>query len=99
MISRREFLQAAVAAGAVVGGAGSGSWTAQAATQKLMYEADLLKFPTFGNVSLVHITDIHAQLLPIYFREPSINLGVGEVKGKPPHLSGRDFLQQYCPSS
>ena len=95
MISRREFLQASVAAGAVVGGAGTGVWSAQAARQSLMSEADLLSFPTFGNVSLVHITDIHAQLLPVFFREPSINLGVGEVKGKPPHLSGKDFLQQY----
>ena len=95
MVSRREFLQAAVAAGAIVGGAGSGSWTARAATQGLMSEADLLKFPTFGNVSLIHITDIHAQLLPIYFREPSINLGVGDAKGEPPHLTGQDFLKQY----
>ena len=42
----------------------------------------LLEFDTFGNVSLIHITDIHAQLKPIYFREPSINLGVGEKQGR-----------------
>ena len=95
MISRREFLQAAVAAGALIGGAGTGRWSALAAGQGLMSEADLLKFENFGNVSLIHVTDIHAQLKPIYFREPSINLGVGEVDGKPPHLTGKDFLKQY----
>lgn len=95
MVSRREFLQAAVAVGALTGSAGTGAWSALAAKQKLMSEEDLLAFPSYGNVSLVHITDLHAQLKPIYFREPSINLGVGEVKGKPPHLSGKDFLDQY----
>jgi sulfur-oxidizing protein SoxB len=48
-----------------------------------------------GNVTLVHITDIHAQLKPVYFREPSINLGVGEVAGLPPHVTGADFLKLY----
>jgi sulfur-oxidizing protein SoxB len=95
MVSRREFLQVAVAAGAIVGGAGTGRWSAQAAEQKLMSEEDLLRFPTYGNVSLVHITDNHAQLKPVYFREPSINLGVGEVAGKPPHVTGKDFLKLY----
>ena len=65
MISRREFLQAAVATCALVGGAGTGRWSALAASQGLMSEADLLKFDKFGNVTLVHVTDIHAQLKPI----------------------------------
>lgn len=95
MVSRREFLQAAVATGMVAGGAGTGSWSALAAKQKLMSEADLLRFRSLGNVTLVHLTDIHAQLLPVYFREPSINLGVGEAKGQPPHLTGKDFLSRY----
>ncbi|MEL6227837.1 MAG: twin-arginine translocation signal domain-containing protein, partial [Pseudomonadota bacterium] len=95
MVSRREFLQAAVAVGALAGGAGTGSWQALAARQALMSEADLLAFPATGNVSLVHITDLHAQLNPIYFREPSINVGVGEVAGKPPHVTGADFLKLY----
>ena len=95
MVSRREFLQTAVAASVITGAAGTGRWAALAASQKLMSEKDLLAFPTYGNVTLAHITDIHAQLKPIYFREPSINLGVGEVKGKPPHLSGKDFLAHY----
>jgi S-sulfosulfanyl-L-cysteine sulfohydrolase len=95
MFSRREFLQAAVAAGAIVGGAGSGSWSALAAAQGLMSENDLLSFESTGNVTLVHLTDIHAQLRPIYFREPSINIGVGEAEGKPPHVTGADFLTMY----
>jgi sulfur-oxidizing protein SoxB len=95
MVSRREFLQAAVATGMVAGGAGTGSWSALAAKQKLMSEADLLRFRSLGNVTLVHLTDIHAQLLPVYFREPSINLGVGEANGQPPHLTGKDFLSRY----
>jgi S-sulfosulfanyl-L-cysteine sulfohydrolase len=55
----------------------------------------LYDLPPFGNVSLLHITDCHAQLLPIYFREPSVNLGVGEAEGKPPHLIGANLLKYY----
>ncbi len=95
MVSRREFLQAAVAASAIVGGAGTGAWQALAARQALMSQDDLLKFDTKGNVTLVHITDIHAQLVPVYFREPSINLGVGIAAGQPPHITGQDFLKHY----
>ncbi|MCH9807519.1 MAG: thiosulfohydrolase SoxB [Alphaproteobacteria bacterium] len=95
MLNRREFLHAAVATGAILGTAGAGSWRALAAQQALMSQDDLLKFPTMGNVTLVHVTDIHAQLKPIYFREPSTNLGVGEVKGLPPHVTGKDFLKLY----
>jgi sulfur-oxidizing protein SoxB len=49
----------------------------------------------FGQVSFLHFTDCHAQLLPIYFREPSVNLGIGEARGKPPHLVGRAFLEHF----
>ena len=49
----------------------------------------------FGNARILHITDTHAQLLPGYFREPSVNLGLGEMAGQPPHLVGRAFLDRF----
>jgi S-sulfosulfanyl-L-cysteine sulfohydrolase len=49
----------------------------------------------FGNARILHLTDTHAQLLPVYFREPSVNLGIGAMQGKPPHLVGRAFLDRF----
>src|SRR5690349_23407329 len=49
----------------------------------------------FGNARILHLTDTHAQLRPVYFREPSVNLGVGAMWGRPPHLVGRAFLDRY----
>lgn len=94
MISRRDFLQVGMAASAIVGASGFGNW-ARLAAQQTLTQDQLLEFDTFGNVSLIHITDIHGQLNPIYFREPSVNLGVGENKGKVPHVTGADFRKLY----
>ena len=94
MLSRRDFLQMGIAGAAVLGAAGYGAWSRIGAQQSLTQE-DLLEFDTFGNVSLIHITDIHAQLVPIYFREPSVNLGVGQAFGKVPHVTGADFRKLY----
>jgi sulfur-oxidizing protein SoxB len=94
MISRREFLQAAAATSTLMGSGMAGSWSAMAATQA-MTQGQLLDFDSFGNVTLVHITDIHAQAKPVYFREPSINVGVGDFKGLPPHVTGTNFLKKY----
>uniref|UniRef100_UPI0035667BCA metallophosphoesterase n=1 Tax=Rhodosalinus sp. TaxID=2047741 RepID=UPI0035667BCA len=94
MISRRDFLQASMAASALVGASGFGNWSRLAAQQALTQD-QLLEFDSFGNVSLIHITDIHAQLKPIYFREPSVNLGVGSNKGEVPHITGADFRRLY----
>ncbi|MEP6877010.1 MAG: thiosulfohydrolase SoxB, partial [Burkholderiales bacterium] len=55
----------------------------------------LYDLPAFGNVSLLHFTDCHAQLLPSYFREPSVNLGVGAASGRPPHLVGEHLLKAF----
>jgi sulfur-oxidizing protein SoxB len=49
----------------------------------------------FGNARILHMTDTHAQLLPVFFREPSVNIGVGPMEGKPPHLVGRAFLERF----
>ncbi|WP_413717334.1 thiosulfohydrolase SoxB [Silicimonas sp. MF1-12-2] len=94
MISRRDFLQAAMATTAIYGGSGFGNW-AKLAAQQALSQDQLLEFETFGNVSLIHMTDIHAQLKPIYFREPEINLGVGDNKGAVPHITGADFRRLY----
>ncbi len=94
MISRRDFLQTSMAASAILGASGFGQWGRIAAQQTLTQD-QLTQFDTFGNVSLIHITDIHAQLKPIYFREPSVNLGVGPNKGEVPHITGADFRRLY----
>ncbi|UWQ59878.1 thiosulfohydrolase SoxB [Leisingera caerulea] len=94
MISRRDFLQVSMAASAMVGASGFGNWARLAAQQRLSQD-QLLEFDTYGNISLIHVTDIHGQLKPIYFREPSVNLGVGENKGHVPHITGADFRKVY----
>lgn len=87
-LTRREFMQ--MLAAASVAGFSFRHTFANAATPSNPYE-----LPPFGNVSLLHYTDCHAQLLPIYFREPTVNLGLGTMKGKPPHLVGDHFLKKY----
>jgi S-sulfosulfanyl-L-cysteine sulfohydrolase len=56
---------------------------------------DLYNVQTFGNARVLHVTDTHAQLLPVHFREPSVNIGVGPMQGRPPHLVGRAFLEHF----
>ena len=87
-LSKREFLQ--VLGAASVAGMGLGRWAdADAATaQKRLYD-----LPRFGNVSFLHMSDCHAQLLPIHFREPSVNLGIGSMQGNLPHLVGDHLLK------
>ncbi len=91
MLTRRHFLQAATAAAGLLGPDG----LARAAARQRLTQDDLLRFKPVGQVTLLHLTDIHAQLLPVYFREPGWNLGVGEARGKVPHLTGKDFLRHY----
>ena len=87
-LSKREFLQ--VMGAASVAGMGLGRWAeADAATAA----AALYDLPRFGNVSFLHMTDCHAQLKPIYFREPSVNLGVSDMRGRLPHLVGEHLLK------
>lgn len=92
MFSRRDFLQMATVTAAAT--AFSGSLTKVAAQQSLSQD-DLLSFKSTGKLTLLHITDIHAQLKPLYFRPPSENIGVGDYAGIPPHLVGDDFLKHF----
>ncbi len=91
MITRREMLQVGAATAALTAGGG----LSRAFAQQRLTQDELLKFDALGNVTLLHVADIHGQLMPVYFREPSVNLGVGEARGQPPHLSGTDFLKRF----
>ena len=87
-LSKRDFLQ--VMASASAAGMALGRYAdADAATA----EQGLYDLPAFGNVSLLHMTDCHAQLKPIYFREPSVNLGLASMRGQLPHLVGEHLLK------
>ena len=92
MLSRREFIQMAAVTGTMLGGLGN--WNRLAAQQKMNMD-DLLKFDSKGQVTLLHLTDIHAQLKPVYFRPPSENFGVGDYEGIPPHLVAEEFLSHF----
>lgn len=94
MISRREFLQATSAASALLIGGGLGALGRVAAQQRLS-QADITRFDPLGTVTILHVTDIHAQLMPLHFREPSVNLGAGEAKGLPPHISDAEFRKYF----
>ena len=87
--SRREFMQ--VLAVASAGGMALNHKDVLAG--KPGAGAAMYDLPKFGNVSFLHFTDCHAQLMPIYFREPSVNLGVGDMKGRLPHLVGEQLLK------
>lgn len=93
MQSRREFLQVALATAALAGTRGTPALS-QALAGTIRQE-DILRFRPTGQVTLLHYADCHAQLRPVYFREPSINLGVGKVRELPPHITDRDFLARY----
>ncbi len=88
MLTRRDLLQISLAT------AGLGV-CARAMAQQRRTQDDLLRFEPIGQLTLIHIADLHAQLVPIHFREPSWNIGVGDARGQPPHLTGADFLQRY----
>ena len=85
-IRRRDFLKCAGLAAASLGLPGR----ARATDTGSIYDLQ-----RFGNARILHITDTHAQLNPVYFREPSINIGIGEMAGRPPHLVGRAFLERF----
>ncbi len=85
MADRRSFLRYLAAAAAM----GVAPQVATAA------DDDIYDVGRFGNVRILHQTDTHAQLQPVYFREPSVNIGVGAMRGQPPHLVGKAFLAHF----
>jgi len=87
-LSRREFLQM-LAVAAAQGMPLSGR-AAEVGDGERLYE-----LPQRGDVTLLHLTDCHAQLLPIRFREPDVNIGVGSARGTPPHLVGEHMLRHF----
>ena len=87
MMRRRDLLQGLTVA-AIAGVVPRGIARAAAAD-------DLYDIGRFGNARVLHMTDSHAQLLPVYFREPSVNLGVAGMAGQPPHLVGKAFLERF----
>ncbi len=91
-LTTREFLQV-LGAGAVAGLGLSADAKTGATTDPTKAGYAFYDLPRFGNVSLLHMTDCHAQLLPSYFREPSVNLGVGDMAGRLPHLVGEALLK------
>jgi len=92
MFDRRQFLQVVAATSTMI--SGSGALCKVAAKQKLT-QNDLVDFNSVGQVTLLNFTDCHAQLVPIFFKEPSVNIGVGAVNGLPPHLTGKEFLSHF----
>src|SRR5437764_4194993 len=85
-IRRRDFLK--MTSGAAL----SSGWPrlARAADAPTVYDIE-----RFGDARILHLTDTHAQLLPAFFREPSVNIGIGDMAGKPPHLVAKAFLDRF----
>jgi S-sulfosulfanyl-L-cysteine sulfohydrolase len=92
VITRRDFLAAATATAALPA---IGGGLARAAALQRVTQGDLLRFEALGQITILNFTDIHAQLMPLYFREPSINIGVGADAGLVPHLTGRYLLEAF----
>ncbi|MCU0944528.1 MAG: thiosulfohydrolase SoxB [Rubritepida sp.] len=84
MITRRDLLAAGAALAAL-----------PARAQQAPREEELLRFTPLGQVTLLHIADLHAQLTPVFFREPATNIGVGAARGQPPHLVGEALLAAF----
>ncbi len=87
-LSRREFIR-------LIGLAGAAGILPPTLSAKQKVPSDPYEIPKFGNVRLLHFTDCHAQLLPIYYREPNVNIGMGDALGRAPHLVGAALLKHF----
>ncbi len=84
-IRRREFLKLS----------GAAALSAMPRLSRAADVASVYDVERFGNARILHLTDTHAQLKPVYFREPSVNIGIGTMAGRPPHLVGKAFLDRF----
>ena len=89
MLSRRDFVQIAFATAAL------GSVSGRLAAAQALTQNQLLAFRPMGQVTLLHLSDLHAQLTPAYLREPLVDVGIGAARGRPPHLTGQDYLEAF----
>jgi sulfur-oxidizing protein SoxB len=94
MITRRSFLQVATATAAITG-LGGGGGLRRTAAQAAIRQEDLLRFSPRGQLTILHMADTHAQLKPLYYREPSLNLGVGDARSRLPHVTGMELLNAF----
>ncbi len=91
-IDRRTFLKL-MGLGAFGGATASAlPWLMENAKAAAKSAEEYYSFPMQGDFRILHTTDVHGQLLPVYFREPNVNLGVGDAYGRPPHLVGKKML-------
>ena len=87
-INRREFIH-------LMGIAGAAGLVPKSVFASKKTPSDLYEMPAFGNARIIHFADCHAQLNPVYYREPSVNIGVGDASGKAPHLVGKNLLNHF----
>ena len=90
-MNRRQLLKAMAAAAAA--GSLPAIYTSRALASNTA-PSGFYDVPMEGDVRILHITDVHGQLKPVYFREPNVNLGVGDAFGRPPHVVGKNFLKE-----
>ncbi len=103
-VSRRSFVKMMVVSGTAaaaipallpINAIGQSSATTQiSSSEPIKSPQDFYNVPMKGNVRIIHITDVHGQLNPVFFREPNVNLGIGEAYGRPPHIVGKGLLAE-----
>ena len=87
-LNRREFVR-------LMGLAGAAGLLPKSVFAARKAPSDYYEMPAFGNARILHFADCHAQLNPVYFREPSINIGIGDAYGKAPHVVGGNLLDRF----
>jgi sulfur-oxidizing protein SoxB len=89
-------VQVAASVAAITSGSGVSGRLFAAPSRQAISQNDLLRFTPKGQLTILHMADCHAQLMPLYFREPSVNVGVGQARGRPPHITDVDLLEAFA---